>query len=90
MSTACGIMIRISAYTGQLVTMNDIIKSEKSPFYNLACTPTPEDFEKDGDVAMPALGDNQYALPGEPWRGLPPDSPLRQITAGGVGVEVKL
>ena len=70
MSTACGIMIRISAYTGQLVTMNDIVKSENSPFYNLACTPTPEDFEKEGDVQMPALGDNQFAIPGEPWRGL--------------------
>ncbi len=71
MSTACGIMIRISAYTGQIVTMNDIVKSKNSPYYNLACTPTPEDFEKDGDVPMPVLGDNQYALPGLPWRGLP-------------------
>ena len=70
MSTACGIMIRISAYTGQLVTMNDIIKSTNSPFYDLTCTPTPEDFEKEGDVPMPALGDNQFAIPGEPWRGL--------------------
>ena len=70
MSTACGIMARISAYTGQIVTMNDIIKSENSPYYNLACTPTPEDFEKDGDVPMPELGDNKYALPGQPWRGL--------------------
>jgi len=70
MSTACGVMIRISAYTGQLVTMNDIIKSENSPFYNLTCTPTPEDFEKDGDVPMPALGDNEFSRPGQPWRGL--------------------
>ena len=70
MSTACGVMIRISAYTGQLVTMNDIIKSTNSPFYDLTCTPTPEDFEKEGDVPMPALGDNQFAIPGEPWRGL--------------------
>jgi hypothetical protein len=60
-------MIRLSAYTGQIVTMNDIIKTESSPFYNLACTPTPEDFEKDGDVAMPALGDDQFPLPGKPW-----------------------
>ena len=67
LSTACGIMIRLSAYTGQIVTMNDIIKTESSPFYNLACTPTPEDFEKDGDVAMPALGDDQFPLPGKPW-----------------------
>ena len=68
--TACGVMIRISAYTGQLVTMNDIIKSTNSTFYNLACTPTPEDFEKDGDVPMPALGDNEFSRPGQPWRGL--------------------
>ena len=70
MSTACGVMIRISAYTGQLVTMNDIIKSTNSPFYNLACTPTPEDFEQEGDVPMPALGDNEFSRPGQPWRGL--------------------
>jgi hypothetical protein len=70
MSTACGIMVRLSAYTGQIVTMNDLIKNESSPYYNQACTPTPEDFEKDGDVAMPAYGDNQFPLPGSPWRGL--------------------
>ena len=72
MSTACGIMIRISAYTGQIVTMNDLIKSENSPFYNFVCKPTPEDFEKEGDVPMPEYGDNQYPLPGQPWRGLKP------------------
>ena len=67
LSTACGIMIRISAYTGQVVTMNDIIKTATSPFYSMACTPTPEDFEKDGDVAMPEYGENQWPLPGTPW-----------------------
>ena len=70
MSTACGVMIRISAYTGQLVTMNDIIKSTNSTFYNLACTPTPQDFQQDGDVPMPALGDNECSRPGQPCRGL--------------------
>ncbi len=75
MSTACGIMLRISAYTGQLVAMNQLISNEKSPYYNLACTPTAEDFEKDGDVAMPALGDNEWALPGKPWRELPKGTP---------------
>ena len=68
LSTACGIMIRLSAYTGQLVTMNDMIKSENSPFYNLACTPTPADFEQEGDVPMPAFGENQWPLPGVPWK----------------------
>ena len=67
LSTACGIMIRISAYTGQIVTMNDIIKTESSPFYKYACTPTPEDFEKDGDVSMPEYGENQWPLPGVAW-----------------------
>ena len=67
LSTACGIMIRISAYTGQIVTMNDIIKTESSPFYKYACTPTPEDFEKDGDVPMPEFGENQWPLPGVAW-----------------------
>ena len=67
MSTACGIMVRLSAYTGQMVALNQLISNEKSPFYNLACTPTPEDFEADGDVAMPALGDDQFPLPGKPW-----------------------
>ena len=64
-------MIRISAYTGQMVALNDLIKNEKSPWYNFACTPTPADFEKDGDVAMPVCGDNEWALPGKPWRNLP-------------------
>jgi len=67
LSSACGIMIRLSAYTGQMVTMNDMLKSENSPFYNLTCTPTPEDFEKEGDVPMPAFGENQWPLPGVPW-----------------------
>ena len=75
MSTACGIMIRISAYTGQMVAMNQLISNEKSPWYNYACTPTPEDFEKDGDVPMPVCGDNEWALPGKPWRDLPADMP---------------
>jgi predicted dehydrogenase len=68
LSTACGIMIRLSAYTGQIVTMNDIIKTESSPFYNMACKPTPEDFEKEGDVSMPEYGENQWPLPGVPWK----------------------
>ena len=77
MSTACGVMIRLSAYTGQIVTMNDMIKSENSPFYNLVCKPTPEDFEQDGDVSMPEFGDNQHPLPGLPWRGLPKPEPKK-------------
>lgn len=67
LSTACGIMIRLSAYSGQIVTMADMVKSESSPYYNLACTPRPEDFEMDGDVPMPQFGENSWPLPGVPW-----------------------
>lgn len=70
MSTACGVMIRLSAYSGQMVAMNQLLENEKSPWYNFACTPTPADFEKDGDVPMPQYADNQWELPGKPWRGL--------------------
>ena len=67
LSTACGIMVRLSAYTGQLVTMNDMVKTETSPFYNLECKPTPADFEKDGDVEMPQYGEDRWPLPGVAW-----------------------
>lgn len=80
LSTACGVMVRLSAYTGQKVALNQLISNEKSPFYNLACTPTPEDFEKDGDVAMPSCGDNEWPLPGTAWRNLEKDMPGRKST----------
>ena len=67
LSTACGVMIRLSAYTGQMVSMADMLRNEASPFYSLECKPTPADFEKDGDVPMPEYGDNQWPLPGVPW-----------------------
>jgi predicted dehydrogenase len=51
-STLVAIMGRISAYTGELVRFNDVMNNEKSPFYNLTCTPTAEDFEK-GTAKMP-------------------------------------
>ena len=70
LSTACAIMARESAYSGQVVTMNDILKNESSPVYGKACVPTAADFECDGDVQMPQFGDNQFPLPGTPWRGL--------------------
>ena len=43
------------------------MRNEASPYYGLECKPTPEDFEKDGDVPMPEYGDNQWPLPGVPW-----------------------
>ena len=67
LSTACGVMIRLSAYTGQMVSMADMLRNAASPFYALECKPTPADFEKDGDVPMPEFGENQWPLPGVPW-----------------------
>lgn len=50
--TMVAIMGRISAYTGELVRWSDLMTNEKSPLYNMACTPTALDFEK-GDVKAP-------------------------------------
>ena len=52
-STLVAIMGRISAYTGQLVRWDDLVKNAQSPFYNLACTPAAIDFEK-GPIKLPA------------------------------------
>jgi myo-inositol 2-dehydrogenase / D-chiro-inositol 1-dehydrogenase len=51
--TLVAIMGRISAYTGDIVRWNDLVKNDKSPFYQLACAPSAADFEK-GPVTMPA------------------------------------
>ncbi|MBT8043736.1 MAG: hypothetical protein KJO79_02195, partial [Verrucomicrobiae bacterium] len=51
-STMVAIMSRISAYTGKLVRLTDVMENENSPFYNYACTPASIDFEK-GPVKMP-------------------------------------
>jgi hypothetical protein len=67
LSTACGVMIRISAYTGQMVSMADMLRNTASPFYSFECKPAPADFENDGDVPMPKFGENQWPLPGVPW-----------------------
>ncbi len=50
--TMVAIMGRISAYTGQLIRWSDLMTNDKSPFYNLTCTPTAADFEK-GEVSLP-------------------------------------
>jgi predicted dehydrogenase len=68
-STACGVIGRMSCYTGQKISLASILTDEKSMFYNMECVPRPQDFEKDGDVPMPKCGDNEWALPGRPWRG---------------------
>ncbi len=46
------IMGRMSAYTGELIRWADVMTNEKSPHYNLACSPGPLDFEK-GTITMP-------------------------------------
>ena len=73
MSTACGVIGRISCCTGQQVSMASILTDTNSKFYNMDCVPRPADFEKDGDVAMPFCGDNEWPLPGNPWRGFGKD-----------------
>jgi predicted dehydrogenase len=47
------IMGRISAYTGDMVKFDDLLKHEKSPYYNLKASVGPLDFEK-GIVKLPA------------------------------------
>lgn len=55
------IMGRISAYTGDLVKFDDLLKNERSPYYNLTASVTPEDFAKD-TVKLPA---EVPAIPGK-------------------------
>ena len=45
-------MGRISAYTGEMVKFDDLLKHEKSPYYNLKASVSPLDFEK-GTVKLP-------------------------------------
>ncbi len=47
------IMGRISAYTGEMVKFDDLLKHEKSPYFNLKASVGPLDFEK-GTVKLPA------------------------------------
>ena len=72
-STACGVIGRMSCYTGQQISLAAILTDQNSKFYNMECVPRPQDFEKDGDVPMPECGDNEWYLPGRPWRGFGKD-----------------
>lgn len=67
MSTACAIIARLSAVTGQVVRMSEILENTQSQFYAMDCIPRAVDFEGDGDIPMPAFGDGQFPLPGRPW-----------------------
>jgi len=64
-STATAIMGRISAYTGRMVTWEEImVDPNKNPaLYNLQLKPAPEDFER-GTVEMPQ--ENVVPVPGIP------------------------
>jgi len=64
-STATAIMGRISAYTGKMVTWDEIMGDpNKNPaLYNLQLKPTPEDFER-GTVEIPQ--ENIVPIPGVP------------------------
>jgi predicted dehydrogenase len=64
-STATAIMGRISAYTGRMVTWDEImVDPNKNPaLYNWRMRPTPEDFER-GTVEMPQ--ENVVPVPGIP------------------------
>lgn len=62
MSTACGIMGRISAYTGQIVGLADLLTKENSLYYK-GCALTAEAFEAEGDVELPL---ETAAIPGTP------------------------
>ncbi|MGQ9461534.1 MAG: Gfo/Idh/MocA family protein [Candidatus Fervidibacter sp.] len=66
-STATAIMGRISAYTGKMVTWDEIMGNpNKNPeLYNLRLKPTPEDFER-GTVEIPP--EQVIAVPGVPAR----------------------
>lgn len=60
-STLVAIMGRISAYTGEIVRWNDLLKNEKSPFYDLVCSPAAMEFEN-GPIRLPA---EEPPVPGE-------------------------
>ena len=64
-STAAAIMGRISAYTGKMVTWDEIMgdPSKNPELYNLQLKPTPEDFER-GTVEIPQ--ENVVPIPGVP------------------------
>jgi myo-inositol 2-dehydrogenase/D-chiro-inositol 1-dehydrogenase len=52
-SSLVAIMGRISAYTGESIRWNDLVKNQDSPYFSLTCTPTALDFEK-GPIQLPA------------------------------------
>lgn len=66
LSTACAIIGRISAYTGQTVRLSDILTNTKSSFYAMNFKPAAIDFEGAADVELPEEG--KVPLPGKPGK----------------------
>ncbi len=65
LSCATAILGRIAAYTGQTVLMSKLLdpKDNDPDYYKQICTPTADDFEKSGDVVLPA--ENVAPVPGK-------------------------
>lgn len=66
LSTACAVIGRISAYTGQTVRLSDVLTNTKSPFYAMNFKPAAIDFEGAADVELPEEG--VVPLPGKPGK----------------------
>lgn len=66
LSTACAVIGRISAYTGQTVRLSDVLTNTKSPFYAMNFKPAAIDFEGAADVELPEEG--KVPLPGKPGK----------------------
>ncbi len=60
-ATLAAIMGRIATYTGKLVRWKDVVENANTPWYNITCSPSAEDFEK-GPVKAPA--DEVAPIPG--------------------------
>ncbi len=65
-ATACAVIGRISAYTGQAVRLSDILANKESPFYAMNFKPAALDFEGAADVELPEEG--VVPLPGKPGK----------------------
>ena len=61
-STLTAILGRIAAYTGQQVRWSDLTTNAESPWFNLALSPSPADFEA-GKAVAPK--DDVWPVPGE-------------------------
>jgi len=61
-ATMTAVIGRLSAYTGKQVRWSDVMQDVKSPFYNLALSPAPADYERDGEIPVP---EERAPLPGD-------------------------